>query len=190
MPNMPHFVSLWSRRAFVRGALVGTTGALLRTPQGYAAEAVIGPHVEHTQQNSSRNRRGAPSSTATWSLSEASRLVRDKKVSPVELAQECLRRIEPLNKPLPAVVRTPAVSTRLACHRSYKAQGEALGTQNKLFEGEKQLMRYERDIEKLKSYKRELEAVVAELRELEIAPYSKKPAKVLPFPPKKPSRSA
>jgi hypothetical protein len=50
------------------------------------------------------------------------------------------------------------------------------------------LMRYERDIEKLKFYKRELEAVVAELRELEIALYAKKPAKVLPFPPKKPSR--
>jgi hypothetical protein len=52
------------------------------------------------------------------------------------------------------------------------------------------LMRYERDIDSLKFYKRELDAVVAQLRKQEIASPPKKPAKVLPFAPKKPVRSA
>ena len=40
-----------------------------------------------------------PASDATWlSLSEASRLVQDKKISPVELTRGCLKRIERLNQ--------------------------------------------------------------------------------------------
>ena len=44
------------------------------------------------------------------SLSDASRLVRNKKVSPVELTQECLRRIEQLNPKLNAFITVTADS--------------------------------------------------------------------------------
>src|SRR5712671_5250469 len=53
----------------------------------------------------------APASDATWlSLSEASRLVRDKKISPVELTKSCLNRIERLNPKLNAFITVPAES--------------------------------------------------------------------------------
>ena len=53
----------------------------------------------------------APASDATWlSLSEASRLVRDKKVSPVELTKSCLNRIERLNPKLNAFITVTAES--------------------------------------------------------------------------------
>ena len=50
-------------------------------------------------------------SDATWlSLSEASRLVKDKKISPVELTQGCLKRIERLNPRLNAFITVTAES--------------------------------------------------------------------------------
>lgn len=53
---------------------------------------------------------GIPSATdPTWlSLSEASRLIRDKKISPVELTQRCLNRIERLNPKLNAFITVTA----------------------------------------------------------------------------------
>ena len=53
------------------------------------------------------------------------------------------------------------------------------------------LLRYERDFEKLKFYNRELAIVTGKLQEAEMAPHQEKAdAKVLPFVPKKPVRSA
>ena len=53
----------------------------------------------------------ASASDATWlSLNEASRLVRDKKISPVELAQGCLNRIDRLNPRLNAFITVTAES--------------------------------------------------------------------------------
>ncbi|MGH9637845.1 MAG: amidase, partial [Candidatus Angelobacter sp.] len=53
----------------------------------------------------------APASDATWlSLNEASRLIRDKKISPVELTQGCLQRIEQLNPKLNAFITVTAES--------------------------------------------------------------------------------
>ncbi len=52
------------------------------------------------------------------------------------------------------------------------------------------LIRYETDFEKLKFYKRELDVIAAELRETELRFPKKKSAKVLPFTPKHPARSA
>ncbi|HVG89914.1 MAG TPA: amidase, partial [Alphaproteobacteria bacterium] len=53
----------------------------------------------------------APASDATWlSLSEASRLIRDKKISSVELTQSCLKRIERLNPKLNAFITVTAES--------------------------------------------------------------------------------
>jgi aspartyl-tRNA(Asn)/glutamyl-tRNA(Gln) amidotransferase subunit A len=59
----------------------------------------------------------APASDATWlSLSEASRLIRDKKVSPVELTQGCLQRIERLNPKLNAFITVTAESALAQAH--------------------------------------------------------------------------
>ena len=53
----------------------------------------------------------APASDSIWlSLSDASRLIRDKKVSPVELTQSCLKRIERLNPKLNAFITVTAES--------------------------------------------------------------------------------
>jgi hypothetical protein len=52
------------------------------------------------------------------------------------------------------------------------------------------LVRYERDIDKLKIYKRELELVDAEFKRAVEALEKRPNAKVLPFAPKKPVRSA
>lgn len=64
----------------------------------------------------------APASDATWlSLSEASRLVRDKKISPVELTRSCLNRIERLNPKLNAFITITAESA-LAQAREAEAE--------------------------------------------------------------------
>jgi hypothetical protein len=52
------------------------------------------------------------------------------------------------------------------------------------------LVRYERDIEKLRVYKRELDLVGAELQKIDAALDKRPSAKVIPFAPKKPIRSA
>ncbi len=52
------------------------------------------------------------------------------------------------------------------------------------------LVRYERDIHKLQVYKRELEIVDSEVQRIEEALEKRPNAKVLPFAPKKPVRSA
>jgi aspartyl-tRNA(Asn)/glutamyl-tRNA(Gln) amidotransferase subunit A len=53
----------------------------------------------------------APKSDATWlSISEVSHLIRDKKISPVELTEGCLRRIERLNPKLNAFITVTAES--------------------------------------------------------------------------------
>jgi aspartyl-tRNA(Asn)/glutamyl-tRNA(Gln) amidotransferase subunit A len=63
-----------------------------------------------------------PASDATWlSLSEASRLIRDKKISPVELTQACLKRIERLNPKLNAFITVTADSA-LAQAREAEAE--------------------------------------------------------------------
>ncbi len=52
------------------------------------------------------------------------------------------------------------------------------------------LIQYETDFDKLKFYKRALDMIAAELREAELRFLKKKSAKVLPFAPKRPARSA
>jgi len=64
----------------------------------------------------------APVSDATWlSLTEASHLVRDKKISPVELTQGCLKRIEELNPKLNAFI---TVTTDAALEQARAAESE------------------------------------------------------------------
>jgi aspartyl-tRNA(Asn)/glutamyl-tRNA(Gln) amidotransferase subunit A len=70
----------------------------------------------------SRAEGAASASDATWfSLTEASRLIRDKKVSSVELTQSCLKRIERLNPRLNAFITVTAESA-LAQAREAEAE--------------------------------------------------------------------
>jgi aspartyl-tRNA(Asn)/glutamyl-tRNA(Gln) amidotransferase subunit A len=67
----------------------------------------------------------APKSDATWlSLSEVSHLIRDKKISPVELTEGCLRRIERLNPKLNAFI---TVTGESALARAREAETEIKG---------------------------------------------------------------
>src|SRR5579864_7424753 len=62
---------------------------------------------------------GASAADATWlSLTEASRLIRDKKISPVELTQSCLNRIERLNPSLNAFITVTSESARARAHEA------------------------------------------------------------------------
>lgn len=76
--------STCSRRSFVKNAIAATSVTLLARP-GYA--------VNESKPD------------VPWlTLSEASHLVRNKKISPVELTQVCLRRIEQFNPKLNAFI--------------------------------------------------------------------------------------
>jgi aspartyl-tRNA(Asn)/glutamyl-tRNA(Gln) amidotransferase subunit A len=81
-----------SRRAFIKKVLGGAAGTLMMSIDKYAAQAATGA------QETARD------------LSEASQLVRSKKVSPVELTRECLTLIERLNPKLNAFITITADS--------------------------------------------------------------------------------
>src|ERR1700687_5302895 len=88
--------NLWSRRAFMKSALVGAATAMV------SIDAHAGyPDIDLQHPS--------PGSKAT-SLSDVSQLVRNKEVSPVELTRECLRRIEQLNPKLNAFITVSADS--------------------------------------------------------------------------------
>jgi len=85
--------SLWSRRQFMKSALVGAAAAVV------PIDAHADPAIDSQDQSHGLN---------ATSLGDASQLVRNKKVSPVELTQECLRRIEQLNQKLNAFITVTA----------------------------------------------------------------------------------
>src|SRR6266513_4216244 len=88
-----------SRRAFIKTALTGVAGTMMAGIDKHAAHAYTG-----AQQ------KGQGSNVSQLGLSEASQLVRSKKVSPVELTHECLSRIERLNPKLNAFITVTADS--------------------------------------------------------------------------------
>src|SRR5437870_5377178 len=91
--------SLRSRGAFIKGAIAGAAGTVA---------AGIDRHAAHAYTGAQQMRQG--SNVSQLSLSEASQLVRSKKVSPVELTRECLSRIERLNPKLNAFITVTADS--------------------------------------------------------------------------------
>ena len=98
----------WSRRDFMKVAAGGLAGSMIGR-----AEAGMGSY-------------GASGKTRTddltkLSLSEAAELVRAKKISPVELTQECIKRIERLNPKLNAFI---TVTTESALAQAREAEGE------------------------------------------------------------------
>jgi aspartyl-tRNA(Asn)/glutamyl-tRNA(Gln) amidotransferase subunit A len=97
-----------SRRAFVKTALAAAGGALV---VGGAHGAGSTTARDSTDENAQE----------PLSLSETSRLLRSRKVSPVELTQACLRRIERLNPKLNAFITITAES---AVTEAQQAQDE------------------------------------------------------------------
>ena len=89
-----------SRRVFIKGALTGAAGSVL---------------------SESSTARPAATALTALSLTEAAQLVRHKKISPVELTQACLDRIETLNPRLNAFITVTAESA-LASARSAEAE--------------------------------------------------------------------
>jgi aspartyl-tRNA(Asn)/glutamyl-tRNA(Gln) amidotransferase subunit A len=91
--------NLWSRRGFVKSALAGAAGSII---------AGIGMKAGHVHIGPQQKPQGV--SLTKLTLSEASKLVRSKRVSPVELTQACLGRIEQINPRLNAFITVTADS--------------------------------------------------------------------------------
>src|SRR6266581_4739853 len=92
-------IVLMSRRSFVKTALAGAAGTVI-------------PPIALTA-NSAGLQSGAAANNASLSrltLFEASKLVRARKISPVELATACLSRIEQFNPKLNAFITVTADS--------------------------------------------------------------------------------
>ena len=96
-----HFEDV-SRRAFLQTAVAGTAGSWIMGPTWSEATAI--------PQNRTRPNGGESSELTRLSIREAAELVRRKKVSPVELTQACLARIERLNPVLNAFITVTADS--------------------------------------------------------------------------------
>src|SRR6266446_8854793 len=98
-----------SRRVFVKSALTGAAGSVMPqiATRGAGAEGVL--------------HRSIDASPTSLSLADAAQLVRRKKISPVELTQACLTRIEKLTPRLNAFITVSAESA-LAAARSAEAE--------------------------------------------------------------------
>src|SRR6266513_1548008 len=86
-----------SRRTFIKCTLAGAAGTVMMSIDKQAA----GAHVAARQE---------VSHVTQLDLNEASQLLRSKKISPVQLTQECLSRIERLNGKLNAFITVTADS--------------------------------------------------------------------------------
>ncbi len=92
-------VTLWSRRAFIKTGLATA-----------ATTVIISTEAQPEYLDNDSDDQPDRLTGSALSLSNAAQLVRNKKVSPVELTQECLKRIEQLNPKLNAFItlrRTP-----------------------------------------------------------------------------------
>ena len=97
--NLAIMEKLLSRRGFVKTALAGAVaGSFARFGQAIGQAHELSPAGQHTGE------------LTKLTLSEASELVRSRKVSPVELTQACLSRIEQLNSKLNAFITVTADS--------------------------------------------------------------------------------
>ena len=99
-----------SRRSFVKTALGGTAAALLPRIGFPAGSAVADTRAAAKESDLSR-----------VSLAEASALVRSKKISPVELTQTCLKRIEQLDGKFNAFI---TITGESAVTEARKAEAE------------------------------------------------------------------
>jgi aspartyl-tRNA(Asn)/glutamyl-tRNA(Gln) amidotransferase subunit A len=100
----------WSRRTFMKSALGSAAASLITVADNQQGRAENGPADPPHGSN-----------LTNLSLSEASALVRARKVSPVELTQACLDRIEKLNPVLNAFI-TITAETALTQAREAEAE--------------------------------------------------------------------
>ena len=99
--------NLLSRRRFVKTALVGAVASSFARCGQAAGESLVLPSVgQHTGE------------LTKLTLGEASELIRSRKVSPVELTQACLSRIERLNPKLNAFITVTADSALAQAHEA------------------------------------------------------------------------
>ncbi|MGH9786000.1 MAG: amidase, partial [Terriglobia bacterium] len=91
-----------SRRSFIKTAVAGTAGSFAMSCR--LAEGVI------SSQRTTQSSQSQSSDLTRLSIRDAAELVRRKKVSPVELTQACLARIERLNPMLNAFITVTADS--------------------------------------------------------------------------------
>src|SRR5438552_545081 len=99
-----------SRRSFLKCALAGAAGTVMGKLINQTTFADVGAgHSPGTSE------------VTQLSLSEASELIRSRKISPVELTQACLSRIERLNSKLNAFITVTADSA-LAQARAAEAE--------------------------------------------------------------------
>jgi len=96
-----------SRRTFLGAALVGASSLLLRAAHSARAEATSPLTFSAT----------APDDITSLHLNEAGALVKQKKISPVEITQACLHRIEALNPQLNAFITVTAESALAEARR-------------------------------------------------------------------------
>lgn len=98
-----------SRRVFVKSALAGAAGSVLpKRATRAAARRAASPGAGDAEPTS-------------LSLAQAAQLIRRKKLSPVELTQECLRRIDKRNPELNAFI-TVTAETALTAAREAAAE--------------------------------------------------------------------
>jgi aspartyl-tRNA(Asn)/glutamyl-tRNA(Gln) amidotransferase subunit A len=101
--------AVFSRRTFLDTSLAAVAGA------------IIGPEVsaKETSPSSAAQRFAPPSEALAFlSMEDASALLRTKKVSPVELTQACISRIERLNPQLNAFITVSAESALAEARRA------------------------------------------------------------------------
>ena len=101
-----------SRRSFLGAALLGATGFLSGVRRAAGAETALDINSSGTT---------ASDELTNLNLHEVAPLVRDRKVSPVELTRACLARIESLNPSLNAFITVTAES---ALNEARKAESE------------------------------------------------------------------
>ena len=102
IPRMANQSEDVSRRSFLKSAVAGTAGSWI--PISRLAEGIA------SAQRATPSSQGQSGDLTRLSIREAAEMVRRKKVSPVELAQACLARIEQLNPVLNAFVTVTAES--------------------------------------------------------------------------------
>lgn len=95
-----------SRRAFIKTTLTGIAGTVM-----------VGTD-KHAGRDTGIEQKRAGSNVSQPGLSEASELLRDKKVSPIELTNDCLSRIELFNSKLNAFITVTADSALSEARRA------------------------------------------------------------------------
>jgi len=106
---VPEGGAVFTRRTFLDASLAAVVGAMMGSQAGAKEAAITGGGT---------NLAPSREALAFLSIERASALIRTKKVSPVELTQACLSRIERLNPQLNAFIMVTAESALAEARRA------------------------------------------------------------------------